>query len=350
MVFKSGNIVVALVAALLRRRSPIAPACGCVELARRRAGAAGRSSLGDDPYAGGQHRGIDIGAPTGAEVRAPRRAWSPSPGRCRAQGLCLTIRTADGYSVTLVHLGSIGVPVGTAVGGGRGRRHDRARAASPKAAEPYVHLGIRLTADPNGYLDPLSLLPARQTAPPPPPARAGRRAGRDPPAPPAVGAPRRVSAEAGAARRPVRARSARRAAAFGRRPVALDAERVALGRASVSLRRRGVPRRDDASDATAAPLAPRTPAERPVAPASRASGPESPSRRAAAPAARRPSDSGAPRGPEDGSARPASTRSPRGFSPRRSRPVLVALVVLAFAALAFRPHACAADAGSRPYH
>ena len=27
--------------------------------------------LGDDPYAGGQHRGIDIGAPAGTPVRAP---------------------------------------------------------------------------------------------------------------------------------------------------------------------------------------------------------------------------------------------------------------------------------------
>src|SRR5205085_2149617 len=30
---------------------------------------------------------------------------------------------------------------------------------------PYVHLGIRVTADPQGYLDPLTLLPPREVAP-----------------------------------------------------------------------------------------------------------------------------------------------------------------------------------------
>ena len=71
---------------------------------------------GDDPYAGGQHRGIDIGAPTGAEVRAPAAGVVSFAGQVPRQGLCLTIRTEDGYSVTLVHLGSVGLPVGTAVG------------------------------------------------------------------------------------------------------------------------------------------------------------------------------------------------------------------------------------------
>ena len=126
---------------------------------------------GDDPYAGGQHRGIDIGAPTGADVRAPALGVVSYAGRLPREGLCLTIRTEDGYSITLVHLGSIALPVGTAVGetevvGTIGP------SGEPEGPEPYVHLGIRLTADPNGYLDPLSLLPARPAPPQPPPAGA----------------------------------------------------------------------------------------------------------------------------------------------------------------------------------
>jgi len=38
--------------------------------------------LGDDPYAGGQHRGIDIGAPVGTPVRAAAGGPSASPGPC----------------------------------------------------------------------------------------------------------------------------------------------------------------------------------------------------------------------------------------------------------------------------
>ncbi len=173
---------------------------------------------GDDPYAGGQHRGIDIGAPTGAEVRAPAAGVVSFAGQVPRQGLCLTIRTEDGYSVTLVHLGSVGLPVGTAVGesdvvGTIGPSGD------PEWPEPYVHLGIRLTADPNGYLDPLSLLPVRQAL-----RRLLRNASRSPtrlprrqtPAPPVstpvLVTPRRARAprSPARARRATRARSRRR--------------------------------------------------------------------------------------------------------------------------------------------
>ena len=38
--------------------------------------------FGSDPYAGGQHRGIDVGGALGDSVRAPRRgafrSWDPS--------------------------------------------------------------------------------------------------------------------------------------------------------------------------------------------------------------------------------------------------------------------------------
>jgi hypothetical protein len=53
--------------------------------------------LGDDPYARGQHRGIDIGAPAGTPVRAPSSAPSasrapsrPAEGRSRSERLTAT--------------------------------------------------------------------------------------------------------------------------------------------------------------------------------------------------------------------------------------------------------------------
>jgi hypothetical protein len=124
-------------------------------------------AAGGDPYAGGQHRGIDIGGAAGAELRAPAAGVVSFTGRLPHEGLCITIRTPDGYSITLVHLGSIGVPTGTAV-----EESDVVATIGPSGeaewGEPYVHLGVRLTADPNGYVDPLSLLPARPVSQPQP--------------------------------------------------------------------------------------------------------------------------------------------------------------------------------------
>jgi pyruvate/2-oxoglutarate dehydrogenase complex dihydrolipoamide acyltransferase (E2) component len=70
----------------------------------------------------------------------------------------LTIETADGYSITLTHLGSVVVATGAEVAEG-----DQVGTIGPSGTVetdvPYVHFGIRITSDPNGYVDPLSLLP-----------------------------------------------------------------------------------------------------------------------------------------------------------------------------------------------
>ena len=88
---------------------------------------------GDDPYAGGQHRGIDIGGADGEpRCRAPAAGVVSFAGRCRTRGSVLTIRTEDGYSVTLVHLGSIGVAVERRSARARSSARS-ARAASRKA-------------------------------------------------------------------------------------------------------------------------------------------------------------------------------------------------------------------------
>ena len=127
--------------------------------------------LGDDPYAGGQHRGIDVTGKEGEPVLAPRAGIIAFAGSMPGSGRSVTIRTADGYSVTLVHLGSLGVrrnasvaegdPIGTL-----------GRSGDAEWAQPYLHLGVRLTSDPNGYVDPLRFLPPRSVAAPPAPAPA----------------------------------------------------------------------------------------------------------------------------------------------------------------------------------
>jgi hypothetical protein len=118
-----------------------------------------------NPYAGGQHRGIDVGAPSGAPVRAPAAGTVSFAGNVPGGGLTLAVRTADGYSVTLVHLGAIGVARGTTVQEGD-VVGSVGPSGEPELAEAYVHLGIRVAADQQGYVDPVSLLPGRNVAPP----------------------------------------------------------------------------------------------------------------------------------------------------------------------------------------
>src|SRR4051812_20767055 len=163
--------------------------------------------LGDNPYAGGQHRGIDIGGAAGSPVLAPRGGTVTFAGAVATSGLSVAIATPDGYSVTLVHLGSIAVRRNTEVAEGAvvGTIGPTGVAAHP---EPYVFLGVRISADPNGYLHPLGSPPLRPpTAPPapkpapaPPPAAApppaGSAAPKPPPAPPAAAAPEPVAAPA----------------------------------------------------------------------------------------------------------------------------------------------------------
>src|SRR5207302_6216522 len=66
--------------------------------------------------------------------------------------------------VTLTHLGSITVARSATVSEGAavgtiGPTGDL------EVPQPYVHLGVRIAAEAQGYLDPLTLLPARVPAP-----------------------------------------------------------------------------------------------------------------------------------------------------------------------------------------
>ena len=115
------------------------------------------------PYASGQHRGIDIGADaSGRQVVAPAAGIVSFAGSVPANGESVTIETPGGYTVTLTHLGAIVVAKGASVAEGEAVG-TIGPSGTPEVDRPYVHLGIRTTSDPNGYLDPLGLLPPPAT-------------------------------------------------------------------------------------------------------------------------------------------------------------------------------------------
>jgi Peptidase family M23 len=152
-------------------------------------------SFGSDPYAAGQHRGIDIGAPSGTPVLATAGGFVSFAGTVPNGGKTVTIQTSTGYAVTLVHLGSIRVLRGTTVEEGA-TVGTVGPSGVPDIPEPYVYLGIRVASDEQGYLDPLLFLPPRaeppaapESAADPPSATAGASSGAEPAASPAAAEP-----------------------------------------------------------------------------------------------------------------------------------------------------------------
>ncbi len=125
-------------------------------------------SLGPDPYAAGQHRGVDVAGSAGDAVRAPAAGVVSFVGVVPSSGRTVTIQT-DGYAVSLTHLGETTVAKGATVAEG-----DAVGVAGQSGEvewpTPYVHLGIRVSSAADGYIDPATLLPPREVAPPPPPA------------------------------------------------------------------------------------------------------------------------------------------------------------------------------------
>src|SRR3954468_1508019 len=117
------------------------------------------------PYAGGQHRGVDLGAPGGTQVLAPAAGVVSFAGTVPTGGKTVSIETPLGYTATLVHLGPIGVKPGAGVGesllvGTVGP------SGVPDLTEPYVYFGLRTTSDQQGYLDPMIVLPPRTLSSP----------------------------------------------------------------------------------------------------------------------------------------------------------------------------------------
>ena len=120
--------------------------------------------LGDDPYAADQHRGIDIRGASGMPVHAPAAGTVTFAGTVPGGGRTVTIETPDGFAVTLLHLGSTTVARGGSVLEGQAVA-TVGQSGDIEHAEPYVHLGVRLAADPHGYLDPLAFLPPKVESP-----------------------------------------------------------------------------------------------------------------------------------------------------------------------------------------
>src|ERR671910_2520177 len=120
---------------------------------------------GSDPYAGGQHRGIDIAAPVGTAVAAAAAGEVRFAGIAGSSGLTVSVRTGDGYDTSYLHLSSIAVRAGAHVSGGE-RLGAIGTSGERSAAAPHLHFGVREAGSRYAYLDPLSLLPPVMAPPP----------------------------------------------------------------------------------------------------------------------------------------------------------------------------------------
>ena len=176
------------------------------------------------PYAGGQHRGIDIAGDPGTSVRAPADGIVSFAGTVPTGGKTVSIETPTGYTATLLHLGSIDVRRGASVV--EGATIVGAVGASD-GEQPFVYFGVRVTSQQQGYVDPLTLLPAREVSDPPAPtatsqvseAASGAPAVGAVPAPPAVEQQSAAAPEAPVVEAPVTTATAAKGTASPAEPV-----------------------------------------------------------------------------------------------------------------------------------
>ncbi len=117
--------------------------------------------INDDsrPYAGGMHRGIDIGAPVGTPVSAARAGEVTYAAQLGFSGLTVAVNTVDGVHVTsYLHLSSIAVRRGQRVEPGD-RIGEVGVSGRRSKDEPHLHFGVRVAGSEHSYVDPLTLLP-----------------------------------------------------------------------------------------------------------------------------------------------------------------------------------------------
>ena len=174
---------------------------------------------GTDPYASGQHRGIDIAGEVGTAVVAAAGGEVRFAGTVGSSGLTVSIRTADGrFDTSYLHLASVTVSKGEPVSAGD-RIGTVGTSGTRSAATPHLHFGVRDAGSRNAYHDPLDFLP-----PPAAPPDGPRETPAPQPAPaPARPAPGPVEAPAGR-RVPVGAPNGRRVPVGGP-----DGRRVPVG-------------------------------------------------------------------------------------------------------------------------
>src|SRR3954469_7025893 len=122
---------------------------------------------GGDPYAAGQHRGIDIAGPVGTAVVAAREGTVRFAGTVGDSGLTVGVRTADQrYDTSYLHLSSIAVRRGQHVAAGQ-RLGAVGTTGRRSAARPHLHFGVRDAGSRHAYHDPMDFLPAPPVAPAP---------------------------------------------------------------------------------------------------------------------------------------------------------------------------------------
>ena len=122
---------------------------------------------GTDPYAAGQHRGIDIAAATGTSVVAAAGGEVRFTGTAGSSGLTVSIRTADGrYDTSYLHLASTSVREGDQVAAGQSLGAVGTSGTRSSTA-PHLHFGVRDAGSRHAYHDPLGFLPPPTTTQPP---------------------------------------------------------------------------------------------------------------------------------------------------------------------------------------
>ena len=116
-------------------------------------------SNGDDPYASGRHRGIDIAGDVGQPVVAATGGTVRFAGTVGSSGLTVSVRSLDGFDTSYLHLSSASVRAGQSVA--TGDRLGAVGTSGTRSAEPpHLHFGVREAGTRHAYRDPLSLLPA----------------------------------------------------------------------------------------------------------------------------------------------------------------------------------------------
>jgi len=166
---------------------------------------------GSDPYAGGQHRGVDIAAPVGRGVSAPAGGRVTFAGTAGSSGLTVSIRTTDGrWDTSYLHLSSLSVSEGDRLEAGQrlGAVGTTGRRSSPRS---HLHFGVREAGSRHAYHDPMDFL-----APPGAPTDAK-------PGPAAAPLPLPLKAGPGSAPVPAADRGRSPAGARGRAPARVPA-------------------------------------------------------------------------------------------------------------------------------
>lgn len=115
-----------------------------------------RFHAGSDPFAAGQHRGIDVVAAAGTPVVSACAGRVRFAGTAGTSGRTVSVR-CGGLVASYLYLRSIAVREGQVVGRSR-RLGEVGRSGRPPAGMPQLHFGVRRLTRRWEYVDPLSLL------------------------------------------------------------------------------------------------------------------------------------------------------------------------------------------------